>query len=55
MHAQVYEIKGEYQSAINCYESVIDLLKNEWNETTGEAVDEPRRNIARLREKLAIK
>ena len=51
--AQVYEIKGEYQNAIDCYESVIDLLKNEWNETTGEAVDEPRRNIAGLREKLA--
>ena len=51
--AQVYEIKGEYQSAIDCYESVIDLLKNEWNETTREAVDEPRRNIAKLREKLA--
>ncbi len=53
--AQIYEIKGDYKNAIDCYESMIRLLKEEWNETTGEAVDAPQRNIARLRKKLAKK
>lgn len=51
--AQIYELQGRYKEGIECYESVIRLLKEEWNETQGEAVDEPQRNIACLRKKLA--
>ena len=53
--AKIYEIRGEYEKAIESYEKVICVLKEDWNETQGEGVDEPKRNIARLREKLAAK
>ena len=53
--AKIYEIRGEYEKAIESYEKMICILKEDWNETQGEGVDEPKRNIARLREKLAIK
>ena len=51
--AQIYEIKGDYKEAISCYESIISLMKEEWSETQGEAIDSPKRNIDRLNKKLA--
>ena len=51
--AQICEIRGDYETAILYYEKVIAIEKADWNETQGEAVDAPRRAIARLREKQA--
>lgn len=51
--AQICEIRGDYETAIACYEKVIDLMRTDWSEMQGEAIDAPQRNIARLREKLA--
>ncbi len=51
--AQICEIRGDYETAILYYEKVIALECDDWNETQGEAVDAPRRAIARLREKQA--
>ena len=51
--AQICEIRGDYEAAIACYEKVIDLMRTDWNEMQGEAIDAPLRNIARLRERMA--
>lgn len=51
--AQICEIRGDYETAIACYEKVIDLMRTDWSEMQGEAIDAPQRDIARLREKLA--
>ena len=51
--AQICEIRGDYETAIACYEKVIAIEKADWHETQGEAIDAPQRSIARLREKLA--
>lgn len=51
--AQLAELRGNYGEAIGWYEKVIEIARTEWNEEEGELVDAPRRNIARLREKLA--
>lgn len=51
--AQICEIRGDYETAITCYEKVIAIEKADWHETQGEAIDAPQRSIARLREKLA--
>ena len=51
--AQICEIRGDYETAIACYEKVIDLMRTDWSEMQGEAIDAPRRNIARLRERMA--
>lgn len=40
---------------LKAMKKMICILKEDWNETQGEGVGEPKRNIARLREKLAIK
>lgn len=47
------ELRGNYGEAIGWYEKVIEIARTEWNEEEGELVAAPRRNIARLREKLA--
>lgn len=51
--AQICEIRGDYETAIACYEKVIDLMRTDWSEMQGEAIDAPLRNIARLRERMA--
>ena len=51
--AQICEIRGDYETAIACYEKVIELMRTDWSEMQGEAIDAPQRNIARLREKMA--
>lgn len=51
--AQICEIRGDYETAIACYEKVIDLMRTDWSEMQGEAIDAPQRNIARLRERMA--
>ena len=50
--AQLYEIQGQYEKAIEFYQKEIELVREDWNETQGEAIDEPLRNIARLKEKM---
>ena len=51
--AQICEIRGDYEAAIACYEKVIELMRTDWSEMQGEAIDAPLRNIARLRERMA--
>lgn len=51
--AQLYEIQGQYEKAIAFYQKEIEIVREDWNETQGEAIDEPLRNIARLKEKMA--
>lgn len=48
--AHIYEIMGEYKSAIESWEELIRELETEWNTTEGEAIDRPVREIARLKE-----
>lgn len=50
--AQLYEIQGQYEKAIEFYQKEIEIVREDWNETQGEALDEPLRNIARLKEKM---
>lgn len=50
--AQLYEIQGQYEKAIEFYQKEIELVREDWNETQGEAIDELLRNIARLKEKM---
>ena len=50
--AQLYEIQGQYEKAIEFYQKEIEIVRQDWNETQGEAIDEPLRNIARLKEKM---
>lgn len=51
--AQLYEIQGQYEKAVEFYQKEIEIVRQDWNETQGEAIDEPLRNIARLKEKMA--
>lgn len=46
--AQVYEILGQYDKAIEVIKRQISLLNEEHNFVTGEVVDEPMREIQRL-------
>ena len=50
--AQLYEIQGQYEKAVEFYQKEIEIVRQDWNETQGEAIDEPLRNIARLKEKM---
>ena len=50
--AQLYENQGQYEKAIEFYQKEIEIVREDWNETQGEAIDEPLRNIARLKEKM---
>lgn len=48
--AQIYEIQGNYEAAIQAWEGVLRLRQEEWGCQEGEAVDQPIREIARLKE-----
>lgn len=48
--ALIREIQGDYESAIQAWEDVLRLRQEEWGCLEGEAVDEPKREIARLQE-----
>lgn len=50
--AQVYEILGQYDKAIEAFQRQITLLNEEYNILTGESLDEPRREIQRLQKLL---
>lgn len=50
--AQLYEIQEQYEKAVEFYQKEIEIVREDWNETQGEAIDEPLRNIARLKEKM---
>ena len=50
--AQLYEIQGQYEKAVEFYQKEIEIVREDWNETQGEAIDEPLRDIARLKEKM---
>lgn len=53
--AHIYEIREEYEMAIEAWQEVICQLKEEWNITEGELVDRPNREIIRLKESLREK
>lgn len=53
--AQIHEIRRHYEAAIQAWEGVLRLRREEWNYQEGEAVDQPVREIARLRELLSHK
>ena len=46
--AHLYEIKGDHAKSIDMWQQVIALLADEWDIKTGELVDYPNREIARL-------
>lgn len=50
--ARICEMQGDYAGAIAAREEEIAILAHEWNTVSGETVDQHRREIARLREKL---
>jgi len=50
--AQICELQGDWQGAIDAHEEEIAILREEWDTAAGEQVDQHRREIARLREKL---
>lgn len=47
--AQIYEIQGNHEAAIQAWEGVLRLRQEEWNCQEGEAIDQPIREITRLR------
>ena len=49
--AQIYELLGEYDKAIEMRRLQIDVLKQEWNILSGEGIDQPMREIERLLQK----
>lgn len=50
--AQLCEIQGDYTGAIEAIKEEIELLRTDWNTTTGETVEQHLRNISRLETKL---
>ncbi len=50
--AQMREAIGDYTGAIAAVKEEIELLKTDWDTTSGETVDQLLRNIARLEKKL---
>lgn len=46
--AHIYEIKGDYLKAIETYQNIIDLLKNDWNITFGATVSKYLQKIDEL-------
>ncbi len=46
--AQIYQIRGEYQKAAETYERIIQLLEKEWGMTEELALQEAKREKARL-------
>lgn len=51
--AQICELQGDISGAIAAYEEELELFCKEWNFTTGETADVVRREIARLKKKMA--
>lgn len=51
--AQLHESKGDIKAAIHDRERIIDVLAQDYNTTSGESVDEHRREIERLKKKLS--
>ena len=49
--AQIYELQRQIQAAIDILNEELEIMRTDWNTTTGETPDSVRRNIARL-EKL---
>lgn len=50
--AQICTIQGDWKGAIAAHEEEIALLASDWATTSGEMVDQHRRAIAKLRERL---
>lgn len=50
--AQVCEMAGDIQGAIAVRKYELDVIQNEWGETTGESVDSIHRELARLENQL---
>lgn len=50
--AQVCELQGNIQEAIDVLKEELEVQRTDWNTTTGETSDYVRRNIARLEQKL---
>ncbi len=50
--AHIYEILGDYKSAVKEYENEIKLLRDEWKIEFGETVERPKREIERLKRKM---
>lgn len=50
--AVIYEIKGDINKSIECYERVLGILKDDWGFTEGSAVDDVNEEIKRLRNLL---
>ena len=51
--AQICEIQGDLPGAIAALEEELKVLAQQWDTTTGETADKPRREIQRLREMQA--
>ena len=51
--AQIAEIQGDYEKAIRMREVCIEMNRTDWNQTEGEWVDVHRREIERLRKRIA--
>ncbi|MDF2543378.1 MAG: hypothetical protein K0S47_3096 [Herbinix sp.] len=45
---QIYELQGDFDKAIECYERILACLKDDYSTNTGEGVDRPKREIERL-------
>lgn len=50
--AHICEIQGDWAGAIAAHEEEIEILRTEWNTFDGEQIDQHRREIARLKEKM---
>ena len=50
--AHICEIQGDWAGAIAAHEEEMDILRTEWDTTDGEQIDQHRREIARLKEKM---
>ena len=53
--AQIYQLQGKLQEAIDVLKEELEIQQTEWHVTTGETIDTVRRNIARLEAKLNSK
>ena len=51
--AQILELQGDYAGAIAAREEELEMYRTEWNFTEGETADAVRRDIARLRSRMA--
>ncbi len=51
--AQLHEIQKDYGNAIRDWEGVLKICRDEWDIQEGEAIDHPKREIARLQELLS--